>query len=139
MFDVMEFVTVDAARSDAVRTWYEADPNRAYPAVIARIRAALELGGLPEELIDRAGDPLVAPGLAARNFVEEARAISPGAWDDALAPRASLGAKDHARRAARRAALELARKWFTAALRAAAGQPVGLHILKTEGAERWEL
>lgn len=134
MFDPTEYAELNEGRSTPARPSYDVDPDRLYPDLIAHIRAALESGELPDELITRAGDPMIAPGQAAHKWLGKARKVALSAWDDALEPRDAFDdAADAARIAARAEALEVAQGWFVRALKTATG-PCHIKLAK---APRW--
>lgn len=107
--------------------WVSVHPADLYPAVIDRIRHCLATDlKYPPELVDIDPQPGIDPWRAAGNYVAAARRLPPQAWDDALADLAELGT-DPNRLADRRTALELARLWFTRALKNRV-RPIGLHL-----------
>lgn len=133
MFNIFDFA-IKSDRPDLVAQGYapyEVDPATVYPATIARIQAVLESGELPQELIDTAPiDPRIAPAQGAQLLINEALKVKHEGWTNALLPRQQFTKKSEIE--ARALALEVARRWFTRALHLAAGQPVGLQILKDE-------
>jgi len=100
---------------------FEADPDTIYPATIAHIRAQLQIEGwaAPEHL---------------RTHFEVAKGIADDVWEMALAAKTDVQPAHHASRAE---ALEVARRWFTAALHVSIGNaPMNFRITKNE---KWRL
>ncbi len=95
--------------------WYAFLPSEIYPATILRILEVRRSGEIPEELID---EHSIAPHGVAMDYMKRALAIPEDAFE--------LNGAD------RGAVLELARLWFTQALRVKVGKPIGIHILKDE-------
>lgn len=114
-------------RADSV-PWYATQPAVMYPATIARIGEVIASGEMPPELVG-SSNPEADPMAAAREYRLQARRLPAEAWKLAAAPAPS----DPEKRRVRAEALELARKWFTRALKLAVGKSLGLHILKDPG------
>jgi hypothetical protein len=100
-------------------SWYTVDPNDLYPAALAHVHTALGFD---------------KPDGALAQEWDAGQMLPPDIW--ARAARESREDFDDEGLAARAAALEIARRWFTELLHKANGQPIGLHIEKDE---RWRL
>jgi len=125
VFDALSQCTPED-RPNASRKWYAVAASALYPATIARILECLDGDGYPSELVGDRGNIDVDPNAAARMYLSRARALNSRAWRDALEePNPRHGA---ARAAERAAALEIARGWFTRAIKLRVENP-GLHIL----------
>ena len=134
MFDVMELV-VREDRPGSDREWFAVDADVLYPAMVKRIREAVAENGLPQELVDVAPVSIeVDPAAAARRYYKRAKKVEEIAWINALRPRDDF-ADDSPVLVGRTEALELARMWFTRALKNGRGA-VGIHILKGSGKYR---
>ena len=91
--------------------------------MIARIREIRETGELPAELAG-ADNPETDPNQAPRYYRAAARRLANEALEAALAPRP----EDASQAKLREQVLELARKWFTRAMKLRV-KPLGLHML----------
>lgn len=117
-----------------VGEYWEIEPGTFYPLMIAYIRQAIQSEDLPAELIDRQVKAQIDPLLAARRYYNNARRIQEVAWGDALVPLQVFlekGPDAHwlTRMEQRAEALELARLWFTRAVKNLSDRPVAIHIL----------
>lgn len=129
LFGGDKFKLTDVAKRDKSGQ-YVITPGEFYPAMIAHIRASVEAGDLPAELIDRDIKQEIDPTLAARRYLNWARRIPDLAWRDALVPLAVLEGKGLQVRIAERAeALECARLWFTRAAKNFDGGLTRIRIL----------
>jgi hypothetical protein len=104
--------------------WFAVKPAEIYPAAIADMKKALEkpMGEIPEAFR--------TVFIEARDVGKEQGVPRDEAFDLALKPR--RGMTSPKRIAARAAALEAARRWFTRSLKMQVKKPLGLHILKDE-------
>ena len=128
----MEMVEPEDRKSED-RLYFSVHPNTLYPAMIGYIEAAI------------AGDVEVIPTKCHR-FLAQAIALDAEAWKLASVPYSEIneewgGPKGWSarRRQLRASALEICRRWFTAALHGQYGdnKPMGLHILA--GDREWRL
>lgn len=129
------------------RVWYEIDPDVMYPAAIDWLKAngqeLLALANTPVgDLVEKAlnGDKAAAFTLKCQQYAPKNLGIIPldqwdAAWELAMTPRDEMPA-DSNQLFARELALEAARLFVTEVTHQAAGQPMGLHISKSD---RWRL
>lgn len=111
-FDPLAYA-VEAGQADGYNV-FEIDPAEVYPAVIAHIVEVVSGAEEPTELVDVNPTFGVDPYLAARSYTSKAKALPASAFDLALVDRDDVSDADVELRAA---ALELARLWFTRALK----------------------
>lgn len=110
-------------------SWFAFDPAKVYPATVARIKQVIDEELLPGDITELLGSthPEVSIDEAAKTYLRKAKQLPPEAFELALTPREDVtSAKDIEMRAL---TLELARLWFTRALKAHTKEPVGVHIL----------
>lgn len=137
-FTLSNFVTTEDRQPDG-RTWFLVDAAVAYPETIARLREFLTGDELPAELMG-SSNPDVAPAAGARLAISRIRQLPDEAFDWALIPfeKFSADPRNHENTVevqgrlvspiiCRALALELARLWFTRALKLQHG-PIGVHI-----------
>jgi hypothetical protein len=131
MYDIMSLVTREERPGQGI-AWYAVSPEEAYPATIARIREVLVSGEIPQELVEDYAALDVDPRGVARQYLGEARAVPEAGWKLALQERQGFDdTRQEMELAARRQALETARRWFTQALHVATGgAAMGVHILR---------
>ena len=107
------------------------DPAVIYPETIKRIKEVIDKKIGPDKVVELHGssNPLCAPGAAAAKWLGDVKKVDKKIWDLALMPRDKVhGREDIAKRAV---ALELARGWFTRALKAK-HCPLAIQITKNE-------
>lgn len=121
MYDPMKFCTAEK-REGWDQPWFAVDPQAMYPATITRILEVVESGEKPVEL-----------GSAEAQLMSFVLAVPEGGWDLARESRDDVTGK--AEVAARTAALEVARLWFTQAMQVKHGS-VGLRILAGDKSHR---
>lgn len=128
-FDPLGIAQVEERPDLPGLTSYAAAASDIYPAVIARIREALETGEIPLELVDQNPPTGVSREQGALLYLSAARRVPEAAWSDALMPRSHFAEAETERIAARAEALEVARRWFTRSLHLAfGGGRINLHI-----------
>lgn len=147
MFDPMEFVTVDEARTasaqdtDFQATWYEVDSSTAYPAMIDYLAEhqdeVIQLALTPDSaLFGRAlnGDWLAGLIVRCRQIGFVVNGVPADAWALALQARTEFPAgRRGAEVQARAVALTAARLFFTEALhQSIENAPMGVHWLRDE-------
>lgn len=120
----------DRSAGGKERPWFTCDPEKIFPAVIARITQVLEDGEFPQELVDNNSQSEIDPRGVARQYLARAKKINPEAWQWALQDRGIFYKQEPIKE--RAAALDLARLWFTQALHVQVGgdgTPLGIHWL----------
>lgn len=140
-FDILSLVTEDKdrqARDDArhpndSRLWFEIDPDVVYPATLAHLRSIREGTANGVELFES-----MEKADIGRRMMRDAKLLTDDDFELAETSRQDIALRDDIADLDKRAeVLELARHWFTRALRVATGAPIGIHILKGSGA--WKL
>jgi hypothetical protein len=138
-YDVMALVTPENRGPAAMGyKWFAADRSIVYPATVARIIEAIRAPELPAELIG-SSNPDIDPKLSARTHRDRVAAAPARCWDLALRPLSEFkpgSADDHELLLLRAQGLDLARLWFTRALKLAVGGPIGIHYLNETPAQQ---
>lgn len=140
-FDVLKLAKPDKERQardaerapDDQRTWFTLSGAVLAPT-IARILQVLEGHDQAVELVGSLADG-VDPFEAAKRLTRDAKRLKAADYAAAMVPRSEFADGDPAI-AGRAAAVELARAWFTRAIKIAVGGPVGIHIAKCD---EWRL
>ena len=115
-FNIFDLVTVEERPEDPQVTWFAVDPAVMYPAMRIHILGAIVAGRTPPEHL--------------KVHYQDAMAVTQQGWESMEMPRDQV---DPDLVDARVAALECARRWFTAMLHVTiGGAPMGVHILKNE-------
>lgn len=109
-------------------------PATIYPAVIERIRAVLDSGDIPDELVFPEQDfpDNYDVGFEARRLLQSLRLIPEQAWENALRPRDRFDNADEAVITERKNALEAALAWIMLACRVAAGEHYAMIYLERD-------
>lgn len=118
--NAIDFVKVED-RGEAAGDWFQANPDVMYPVALQYVGRMLS------------GKDLIPSYL--RFEMSAARRLPDEAWHYAVRHKDETPVEFHA---IREAALEHARRAFTAVLRKQAGGPIGLHILR-DASGRWRL
>lgn len=127
-FDVLTLCSQEDRPHDAEVTWFVVEPSYMYPAMITRIQQALQdKEAVPAELIDTHGNEEIDSRSAARQHMRDAKAVAQEGWQLCDAENSDMLADGQ--RKMRAQALEVARRWFTRALKNRVDGPIGLHIL----------
>ena len=117
---ITDLITINQERTDADvegRTWFELDPDTAYPWTLDRIAEALAGGAVSATLRD--------------TLLPRARALPTEAWALAATPRDELEVEAPEVLRLRAEALEIVRLWATELHHGAVGHiPRGVHIVK---------
>ena len=121
-------------RKDHGAVWFQVKASQLYPMMIQRMKEALNEKKLPEELIG-SSNPDITPSAAARKFMNELKELVNNFSGDtkemancALVPFDRCFDLKPSTRDLRNKALELARRWFTRALKLKVNK-LGLHIV----------
>lgn len=140
-FDVLSLVTEDKeqqARDDArfpddSRLCFEIDPDIVYPATLAHLRNIQKGTANGVELFESMESADIG-----RKMMRNVKSLTDDDFELAERSRQDIALRDDVADLDKRAeVLELARHWFTRALRVATGASIRVHILKGSGA--WKL
>ena len=128
-FDAIALCEKEKRPNDPTVTWLAVKPSDLYPATIARMREvkAKDLR-VPAELVG-SSDPDGNPQEAARMYAAKVKRFPTAAFVWALKPRGEF-ADNSEDLQIRNVVLEIARKWFTRALKLKVKGRLGLHIVK---------
>jgi len=134
MYNVMELIeSIEIEMRDNIPTEViHVKPSRIYPATIARIMEVRQGDHNLTEFISESDSIANAEAQALRcaMYLQSAQLINPLCLELAKKPVRSIGTLTELQ--ARASALELARRWFTAALKMEMGKQINLRILRDD-------